>query len=87
LPRYYPVEHTWKLGKQGGISQAWYGIQGFAFLAAGAVAAITYFILKTKVKGDLKPAAIKIMGIVTCIFIVVGMTYMLCHEFDEWKIF
>ncbi len=87
LPRYYPVEHTWKLGKQGGISQGWYGMQSFAFIAAGVVAAITYYILKTKVKGDLKPATIKLMGIAACVFIVAGMAYILWYEFDHAKIF
>ena len=76
------------MGKRAGeISQGWYAMQGFAFLAAGVAAAITYYILKTKVKGDLKPATIKLMGIVSCIFIVAGMAYILWYEFDHWKIF
>ncbi len=88
LPRYYPAQHTWKLGKRAGeISQAWYSMQVFAFLAAGVAAAITYYIVKTKVKGDLKPATIKLMGIAACVFIVAGMAYMLWYEFDHWKIF
>ncbi len=88
LPRYYPVQHTWKLGKRAGeISQAWYSMQVFAFLAAGVVAAITYYIVKTKVKGDLKPATIKLMGIAACASIVAGMAYMLWYEFVHWKIF
>lgn len=88
LPRYYPEEHTWKLGKSAGeISQGWYAMQGFAFLAAGVVAAITYYILKTKVKGDLRPATIKLMGAVACIFIVAGMAYILWYEFDHAEIF
>jgi len=88
LPRYYPVLHTWKLGKRAGeISQGWYGMQVFAFLAAAVVAAAAYFVLKTAVKGDLKPGAIKLMGIVTCVFIAVGMGYIVYYEFHHWGIF
>ena len=39
LPRYYPLEHTWKWIKEKGLpSQGWYAKQVFAFAAAGAVA-------------------------------------------------
>ena len=35
LPRYYPLEHTWKWGKEKGVpSQGWYAKQTFAFLTA-----------------------------------------------------
>jgi len=36
--RYYPLEHVWKWGRQGGPSQAWYCMQTFAFLCGAAVA-------------------------------------------------
>ena len=43
LPRYYPVQHTWKIGKRAGeIAQGWYGMQVFAFLAAGMAYILWY---------------------------------------------
>ena len=87
LPRYYPVEHMWKMGKTPNmISQGWYGMQGFAYLAAGIVAVITYFILKATVKKDLNPSTIKLMGLTMCIVICVCMAYIMCHEFRKWGI-
>jgi hypothetical protein len=90
LPRYYPLEHTWKWVKEKGVpSQGWYGMQAFAFIAAGIVTLITYSILKyyTSVEAHLKPGLTKKLGIVVTLLIIACMTYMLYHEFDKWGIF
>lgn len=87
LPRYYPVEHMWKMGKTPDmISQGWYGMQGFAYLAAAVVAVITYFVLKAIAKKDLKPSTIKLIGLTTCVVICVCMAYIMFHEFQKWGI-
>lgn len=90
LPRYYPLEHTWKLAKEEGIpSQGWYSMQAFAYLAAGIVALVAYFVLKhiASKKVNLKPILIKSLGVVVTIIIIVCMAYMLYYEFDKWGIF
>jgi hypothetical protein len=90
LPRYYPTEHTWKWVKEKGIpSQGWYGMQGFAFLAAGIVSIIVYFILKRSLSSEtnLKPALTKTLGVVTILIIVICMGYILYHEFNKWGVF
>ena len=47
LPRYYPLQHSWKWVNEKGVpSQGWYGMQAFAFLAAGVVTLVVYFFLK-----------------------------------------
>jgi ABC-type Fe3+-siderophore transport system permease subunit len=87
LPRYYPTEHVWRLGATDGmISQGWYGMQGFAFLAGGIAAAIAYVILKKSARHDLKPLAIRFTGVVTIAAILLSMAFMLYHEFDKWGI-
>ncbi len=90
LPRYYPLEHTWKWIKEKGVpSQGWYGMQAFAFLAAGVVTLITYLILRrnNSVEKFLKPALTKTLGLVVTLILIVCMAYMLYHEFDKWGIF
>ena len=90
LPRYYPLEHTWKLVREEGVpSQGWYSMQLFAYLAAGIVALITYLVLKhgASKKVNLKPALIKSLGVVVTAIIIVCMAYMLYYEFDKWGIF
>jgi cbb3-type cytochrome oxidase subunit 1 len=54
LPRYYPRLRTWKWFSkiEGEPSQGWYGMQAFAFLAAGIVALIVYLILKRVVPAE-----------------------------------
>lgn len=90
LPRYYPLERSWKWVKEQGVpSQGWYGMQAFAYLAAGVVALIVYFVLKHTANKelDLKPAQVKMLGIATTVMIVVYMGFMLYYEFDKWGIF
>ena len=90
LPRYYPLEHTWKWVKEKGVtSQGWYAKQAFAFLAAGAVTLIVYFILKRSINTEtnLKSALTKIIGMAVTLIVILCMGYMLYYEFDKWGVF
>jgi len=90
LPRYYPLEHTWKWAKEQGVpSQGWYAKQLFAFLAAGIVTLIVYFVLKraTPNETNLKPALARLLGVAATLIILICMAYMLYYEFDNWGIF
>lgn len=90
LPRYYPLDHTWKwINEKGVPSQGWYGMQVFAFLAAGIVTLIIYLVLKRTTSADtnLRPAHAKILGIVAIIITIFCLGYMLYHEFAKWGVF
>lgn len=90
LPRYYPLEHTWKWVNEKGIpSQGWYGMQAFAFLAAGIVTFIIYLVLKRVVseEASLKPAHTKILGNMAILMAIICLGYMLYHEFAKWGVF
>lgn len=89
LPRYYPLEHVWKWTNERGVpSQGWYGMQGFAFLAAGLVSVAVYLALKA-LRGPedgLKPGLVRGVAVVTLLIVLVSMTYLLYHEFRKWGI-
>jgi len=90
LPRYYPLEHTWKWVKEKDVpSQGWYGMQAFAFLAAGIVTLVVYFVLRraAPTETDLKPAPARMLGVVATLIVIICMGYMLYHEFDKWGVF
>jgi len=90
LPRYYPLEHTWKWVKEEGVpSQGWYAKQAFAFLAAGVVTLVVYFILKRYVRAEtnLKPALTRMLGVAVTLIVIICMGYMLYYEFDKWGVF
>jgi len=90
LLRYYPLEHTWKWVKEEGVpSQGWYAKQVFAFLAAGVVTLVVYFILKRYILAEtyLKPALTRILGLVVTLIVIICMGYMLYYEFDKWGVF
>lgn len=90
LPRYYPLEHTWKWVKEKGVpSQGWYAKQIFAFFAAGAVTLIVYFILKRRIGTEtkLKTTPTKIIGMAVTPITIICMGYMLYHEFNKWGVF
>ena len=88
LPRYYPEEHLWRMGKvQGAISQGWYGKQGFAYVAAGVVALVVYFLIKRFAKNDLRAGTIKLVGVVMSVVIVVCLSYIMFYEFRKWGVF
>ena len=90
LPRYYPLERTWKWVKEKGVpSQGWYGMQAFAFLAAGIVTFIIYLVLKRTVSAEtsLKPAHTRILGVAAILTAIICLGYMLYYEFEKWGVF
>ena len=90
LPRYYPLEHTWKWVNEKGVpSQGWYGMQAFAFVAAGIVTFIIYLILKRITSADtsLKPVHTKILATTAVLTTIICLGYMLYHEFAKWGVF
>jgi hypothetical protein len=89
LPRYYPLEHTWKWIKEKDVpSQGWYGMQVFAFLAAGIVTFVIYLILKRidSAQAGLKPTQTRILAVVAILTVIICLGYMLYHEFAKWGI-
>jgi len=89
LPRYYPLEHTWKMVAEKGVpSQRWYSMQVFAYLTAGIVTLIVYVIIKrTNLRDiDLKPGFVKLLGITATVIVIVCMGYIVYYEFDKWGI-
>ena len=89
LPRYYPTLHVWKWTKEKGIpSQGWYGMQVFAFLAAGVVTVIVYACLRKTIKADatLRPAICKWIALGTILLIVFCLGCIMHHEFTKWGV-
>ena len=89
LPRYYPLQHCWKWVNEKGVpSQGWYGMQAFAFLTAGIVTLVAYFVLKWAIFTEitLKPTVTRILGVVVTLIVIMCMAYMLYYEFDRWGI-
>jgi hypothetical protein len=89
LPRYYPTQHTWKWIKEKGVpSQGWYAMQVFAYLTAGIVTIVVYFILKRNLNDEtnLKPATTKFLGVISTLIMVICMGYIMYHEFHKWGI-
>jgi hypothetical protein len=90
LPRYYPLERTWKWVNEKDVpSQGWYGMQAFAFLAAGIVTFIIYLVLKRAVSAEasLKPVYTRILGAAATLTVIICMGYMLYYEFEKWGVF
>lgn len=90
LPRYYPLERTWKWVNEKGIpSQGWYGMQAFAFMAAGIVTFIIYLVLKrvVSIETSLKPVHTRILGVVAALTVIICLGYMLYYEFNRWGVF
>jgi len=89
LPRYYPLEHTWKMVSEKGVpSQGWYGTLAFAFVVSAAVTLVAYIMLRSKesTEASLSPAVVKTIGIVSVLAIIGGMIFMALHEFTKWGI-
>ncbi len=90
LPRYYPLEHSWKWGKEPSVpSQGWYAMQAFAFLGAAAIALAVYLLLRSRVfkESQLKPTLAKLLGAVATLTIIACMGYIVYYEFEKWSIF
>lgn len=89
LPRYYPVEHTWKMVKEKGVcAQAWYSVQILVYLLAGITALAVYLYLKRSAAKDMKltPVAAKWLGVLTTVIIVACMGYIVYNEYSKWGI-
>ena len=89
LPRYYPLEHTWKWVKEPGVpSQGWYAMQIFAFICSGIVTLVVYLILKRAAskETDLDPSQAKWLGVAATVLIVVCMAYIVVYEYGKWGI-
>ncbi len=87
VPRYYPTLHEWKWVNDKDIpSQAWYGMQAFAFLAGGIAALIVYILCKRAVSNQtgLKPGTIRKTAVSTIVVVVFCMGYMMYHEYTKW---
>jgi sterol desaturase/sphingolipid hydroxylase (fatty acid hydroxylase superfamily) len=83
LPRYYPLEHAWKMAKvKGEISMGWYGLQGFAFLGGGVAAVIAYLLCRfcAKKLDELPAGPVKVIGIAVAVVTVSSMGYIAYHE-------
>jgi hypothetical protein len=90
LPRYYPLEHVWKWVNEKGVpSQGWYGMQAFAYLAAGVVTLAVCGVLSRPKTGDrpIRPAALKVFGVLATLIVVACLSLMLHEEFAKWGIF
>lgn len=89
LPRYYPLEHVWKWAKEPGApSQAWYGMQAYAFVCGGIAVLVVYVVLKrtAQKKAELEPSEVRWLGVAATILIMVCMAYILIYEFCEWRV-
>jgi uncharacterized membrane protein YhaH (DUF805 family) len=89
LPRYYPLEHTWKMVNEKGVpSQGWYSTTAFAFVVSAIVALVAHFALRPKRSRDigLNAAAVRWIGIVSILAIIGGMVFMAFHEFVKWGV-
>ena len=90
LPRYYPLEHAWKMVSEKGVpSQGWYGTVAFAFVVSAFVTLIAYLVLRSKqsAEADLRPAVVKTIGIVSALAVIAGMVFIALHEFLKWGVF
>ena len=63
-------------------------MQAFAFLTAGIVTLVAYFVLKWAIFTEitLKPTVTRILGVVVTLIVIMCMAYMLYYEFDRWGI-
>lgn len=90
LPRYYPLEHTWKWVNERGVpSQGWYGMQAFAYICGGLVTLIVYLLLKYtgSKEVELKPLSARWLAVGAMVIIIVCMAYILHYEYSKWGIF
>ena len=89
VPRYYPTLHEWRWGKtEGVVSQGWYGIQSYAYIAGGIVAVAVYIVCKKagSSRAELKSGTIKGLAAATIGVVLLAMGYIMYHEFHGWGI-
>ena len=88
VPRYYPLEHTWKMVQQSGVpSQAWYGRVGFALVLSGLVALVLSAVLKGLKREVLTSGWIRILGLCSVLVVVGGIAYLVAYELSTWGVF
>jgi ABC-type Fe3+-siderophore transport system permease subunit len=90
IPRYYPLLNQWKMTKEAGPSQGWYGLQAYAFAGAIVISMALYFLMKSfsqKEEKPLSPLKVKTIGIITTLIVISSMTYILHHEFTKWHVY
>ena len=88
VPRYYPLEHSWKMVQQGGVpSQAWYGRVGFALVLSGLVALVLSAVLKGLKRQVLTSGWIQILGLCSVLVVVGCVAYLVAYEFSTWGVF
>ena len=88
VPRYYPLEHTWKMVQQSGVpSQAWYGRVGFALVLSGLVALVLSAVLKGLKREVLTSGWIRILGLCSVLVVVGCIAYLVAYELSTWGVF
>ncbi len=90
VPRYYPLEHTWRMIKQPGVpSQGWYGIVGLALITATLVTALVYVAIRYTGSGEkqLTPMITKLVGIGVTFIMIICAAYVMIYEFLRWGVF
>lgn len=90
VPRFYPLLNQWKMTKEAGPSQGWYGLQAYAFAGAIVVSMTLYFLMKTFTRNEqktLSPAKVKTIGIMTTLIVICSMAYILHSEFTKWNVY
>ncbi|MCK4999192.1 MAG: hypothetical protein KAS23_06645 [Anaerohalosphaera sp.] len=88
LPRYYPIEHTWKMVKEKGVpSQGWYSKQAFAYICAAAVTFMVYLIVnKMRNRITLKSSLMRSIAVICLSSTVYFLLYIMYYEFHHWHI-
>ncbi len=89
LPRYYPLERTWKWAKEPGVpSQGWYAMQTFAFVCGAVITLAVYLVIRytCSEQSELDPRDARRLGAAGAILIVACMAYILFYELGKWGI-
>ncbi|MBC8402298.1 MAG: hypothetical protein H8E14_12485 [Candidatus Marinimicrobia bacterium] len=89
LPKYYPLEHTWKILNQQGVpSMGWYGKLLFAFLISTTGAGLSMLVFKyIHPEVRIRHGLLKASGIVSIMVIVGVMVWILNYEYLKWNVF
>jgi len=90
VPRYYPLQHTWKMVKEEGVpSQGWYGMTGFAFVASCVITFLLYLLMRSAGarEGMLTPRRVKLVGAISILVLIGCMVYVALYEFLKWGVF
>jgi hypothetical protein len=89
LPRYYPLEHIWKLIKEQGVpSQGWYGMVAFALVSSAVLTFLVYAVGRSFWRRGKQPtpACTKTIGAISVLILLACMAYVAIHEFSKWGI-